>query len=119
MLTQKMLYSKQKRRDHMRIIADILDITQEGVLKTQIMYRASLSFTQLNAYVTYLIEHNLIIQSSQDGKDIYLITAKGRAFLRCHRKLILLLKNSSKTKKVASPLETSILAACERQRQLA
>lgn len=118
MLIQNMQYSKQKRRDHLRIIADILDITQEGVLKTKIMYRASLSFTQLNAYVTYLLEHNLIIQSRQDGKDLYLITAKGRDFLRCHRKLTLLLKNSSKTK-AASPLEASILAACERQRQLA
>jgi hypothetical protein len=33
--------SKQKRRDKLYIIAEILEIAKEGVLKTQIMYRAN------------------------------------------------------------------------------
>ena len=40
-----------KRRDRLYIIAEILEIAREGTLKTQVMYRANLSFTQLNDYL--------------------------------------------------------------------
>ena len=51
---------KQKRRDRINVIANILGISKDGVLKTQIMYRANLSFTQLNAYVAFLLSNGLI-----------------------------------------------------------
>jgi predicted transcriptional regulator len=38
---------KTKRRDKLSIIAEILEIAKNGTLKTQIMYRANLSFAQL------------------------------------------------------------------------
>ena len=42
------------------IMADIIEIAREGTLKTQIMYKANLSFTQLNNYVAFLLNNNLI-----------------------------------------------------------
>lgn len=42
-----------KRRDKLDIMAEILDITREETLKTQVMYRANLSFTQLNNYLIH------------------------------------------------------------------
>ena len=49
-----------KRRDKLYIIAEILEIAKEGILKTQIMYRANLSFTQLNEYLKFMLKINLL-----------------------------------------------------------
>ncbi len=89
---------KQKRRDHLCIIADMLDTARHGALKTQIMYKANLSFTQLNEYLDFLVTNNLIIQTTSEGKEIYLITRKGSDFLRKHIELTRMLNNNSNAK---------------------
>ncbi|MBS7621480.1 hypothetical protein KEJ32_05145, partial [Candidatus Bathyarchaeota archaeon] len=61
----------QKRRDKLYIIAEILDIAKDGVLKTQIMYRANLSFTQLNDYLEFMLKVNLIDRIVERDKEIY------------------------------------------------
>ena len=73
------------------IMAQILDITKEGTLKTQIMYRANLSFTQLNAYLQFMLLNNLIAHRTREGKEVYCITAKGLNFLQMHTELLELL----------------------------
>lgn len=45
-----MIQSPSKRRDKIDIIAEITNIAKDGALKTQIMYKANLSFSQLNIY---------------------------------------------------------------------
>lgn len=82
-----MLETKQRRRDQLSIIASMLEITHESVLKTQIMYRANLSFLQLNDYLAVLFHNGLIFQSNVDGKEVYNITAKGLGFLKRYREL--------------------------------
>lgn len=72
----------KKRRDKISIIAEILEISKNGTLKTQIMYRANLSFAQLNDYLKFLINTDLLKQISDDGKDVYFATAKGLDFLK-------------------------------------
>ena len=57
-------------------MADILEIAKEGTLKTQIMYKANLSFTQLNDYLKFMLYNNLITQTNHDGKEVYVITEK-------------------------------------------
>jgi predicted transcriptional regulator len=79
--------AKQKRRDQLSIIANILDITQPGLRKTQIMYRANLSFWQLNEYLTFLQKNELISQTIVEGKEVYKVTPKGLGFLKRHREL--------------------------------
>ena len=53
------------------IMADIMEIAREGALKTQIMYKANLSFTQLNNYIAFLLDKNLITPTDllMAGKD--------------------------------------------------
>ena len=87
--------SKQHRRDQLGIIANILENTlqSQGLLKTQIMYRANLSFWQLNEYLKFLLETDLITQTNVEGREVYLITAKGLGFLRRHRELKKMLDN--------------------------
>jgi predicted transcriptional regulator len=59
----------------------------QGLLKTQIMYRANLSFLQLNEYLPFLLETGLITQTTVEGREVYTVTAKGLGFLRRHREL--------------------------------
>ncbi|MEM2995214.1 MAG: winged helix-turn-helix domain-containing protein [Candidatus Bathyarchaeia archaeon] len=84
-----------KRRDKLYIIAEILEIAEEGTLKTQIMYRANLSFTQLNHYLRFMVKLNLLDKICENGKEIYKTTEKGLNFLRRYRELTELLKTEN------------------------
>ncbi len=90
-------------------MADIIEIAKEGTLKTQIMYKANLSFTQLNSYLTFLLENNLITHTIYDGREGYVITEQGKDFLQKHSELIQMLESHGGTKKIAfspaSPLK--------------
>jgi len=81
-----------KRRDKLYIIAEILEIAKEGTLKTQIMYRANLSFTQLNDYLRFLLKINLLDKVVQNDKEVYKATEKGMDFLLRYREITELLK---------------------------
>ena len=88
-------------------MADIIEITKEGTLKTQIMYKANLSFTQLTEYLTFMLNNNLIATTIFDGREGYVVTEQGLDFLQTHSELIHMLKNSP-TKKVASTSQDSL-----------
>ena len=81
-----------KRRDRLFIIAEILDIAKDGSLKTQIMYRANLSFTQLNDYLKFMLKINLLEKVFQNDKDTYRATDKGLDFLQRYHEITELIK---------------------------
>jgi len=85
----------RKRRDKLYIISEILEIAKDGVLKTQIMYRANLSFTQLNDYLGFLLEIHLLEKIRRNGKDIYRSTEKGLDFLERYHQIAELLRNEN------------------------
>ena len=82
---------KTKRRDKLSIIAEILEIAKNGTLKTQIMYRANLSFAQLSEYLTFMKNADLL-QQYNTGKDVYVTTEKGKDFFERHGELSKLLE---------------------------
>lgn len=82
-----------KRRDRLFIIAEILRIAQDGCLKTQIMYRANLSFAQLNEYLSYLIKMDLLKVQYQNKKKIYLTTINGEKYLEKYGDISVILGN--------------------------
>jgi len=82
-----------KRRDKLYIVAEILEIARDGSLKTQIMYRANLSFTQLNDYLRFMLKINLLERVLQNDREIYRATAKGLDFLQRYREINELLKS--------------------------
>jgi len=84
-----------KRRDKLYIIAEILEIAKDGTLKTQIMYRANLSFTQLNDYLSFMLKLNLLNKSLVNDKEIYKATDKGLDFLQRYREITELLKTEN------------------------
>ena len=87
-----------KRRDKLSIIAEILEISKEGTLKTQIMYKANLSFAQLNDYLKFMQKTSLLSKFRANGKDVYTATDKGVDFLQRHFELTELLKEEEKGK---------------------
>jgi predicted transcriptional regulator len=101
------LANKTKRRDQFGIIAKILEITKKGARKTQIMYKANLSFTQLNEYLPYLLNKKLISLTSNGDGEIYVITKQGIDFLKRHNELIQLLKTCNTNQKNA--IQTRII----------
>ena len=78
---------QRKRRDRLQIMAEILEIAKNGSLKTQIMYRANLSFAQLNEYLNFLLEVKLLEAINQGGKGMYRTTMKGTEFLQNYFKI--------------------------------
>jgi len=83
----------RKRRDKLYIMSEILEIAKDGALKTQIMYRANLSFTQLNDYLGFMLEIHLLEKIRQNGKAIYRSTEKGLDFLERYHHIAELLRN--------------------------
>jgi len=77
----------RKRRDRLYIMAEVLEIARNGSLKTQIMYRANLSFAQLNEYLGVLLEVSLLEEINEDGKGVYRTTQKGITFLQNYYKI--------------------------------
>jgi len=85
--------SSSKRRDKLYIIAEILEISREGTLKTQIMYRANLSFTQLNDYLEFMLRIALLDKNRENDKEVYRATGKGMDFLQRYREITELLRS--------------------------
>lgn len=80
-------------------MANIIEIAKEGTLKTQIMYKANLSFTQLNNYISFLISANMITPTIFDGREGYIVTEQGLDFLQKHNEIVRLLKTSGSDRK--------------------
>ena len=74
----------RKRRDRSGIMAEILEVARDGVLKTQIMYRANLSFAQLNEYLSLLSDLNLLEAANTSKRTIYKTTEKGLRYLQSY-----------------------------------
>lgn len=103
-----MLDGYTKRRDQLSIIANILDSAREGTRKTQIMYRANLSFTQLNEYITFLSDQGLIRHHKVKEKEIYIATVKGVLFAQMYHELLDMIKTQPKPNE-KSPLVTELV----------
>jgi predicted transcriptional regulator len=88
-----LLEVKSKRRDRLSVVASIIETARLGILKTQIMYKANLSFTQLDYYIVSL-SHKGLIAHYFEGHDMYKATKKGLKFLEQYRELVKLLDES-------------------------
>jgi len=66
-------------RGKLDIIADILNVASRSARKTQIMFKANLSYKLLQKYLGEIMEAALI--DFEDEKQCYILTAKGEEFL--------------------------------------
>lgn len=86
-MIQDLIGNTSRRRDRFYIMAEILEITLDGALKTQVMYKANLSFAQVNTYLALLLNLNLIETVKSTGKTAYKTTRKGMRYLHRYREI--------------------------------
>jgi predicted transcriptional regulator len=70
-------------RDRLDIIADILFVVSQNAKKTQIMYRANLSYRLLTRYLAEIIEASFV--RFERKERCYVLTSKGREFLEKYK----------------------------------
>lgn len=75
-----------RRRDRHDIVAEILKTAREGKIKTHIMYKAKLSYSQINTYLQLLVdkgflENNTVMRKRQ-SITLYKTTPKGVHFIQ-------------------------------------
>ena len=74
-----------KRRDRHEIIAEILRTAKEGKIKTHIMYKAKLSYAQINEYIPALVANgfleNTTIKHKKAHRRVFKTTQKGMKFI--------------------------------------
>jgi len=72
-----------RRRSNIEIIADMLRVGENGAGKTEIMYSANMSYTQIQKYLGFLLSHGFI-NKVEIGNPVvtYQVTDKGIELLR-------------------------------------
>lgn len=86
-----------KYRSRTDIVADILESANgANVTKTKIMYKAFLSFAQLQEYVSLLLQNGLLEYHSHNQS--YRTTEKGMHFLKMYQHIDHYIANPAKAK---------------------
>jgi predicted transcriptional regulator len=85
-----MIHEEKRRRSKLDIIIDILESAQEGVRKSRIAGLANLNYKYVMKYVDGLVRHGLL---DEEGEGIYVVTAKGRAFMSDYDEIMDVVKN--------------------------
>jgi predicted transcriptional regulator len=71
----------ERRRCSIEVISDILRLGEAG--KTEIMYSANMSYSQLHNYLNYLLEMELIHKTTRANESVtYRVTPKGLRLLK-------------------------------------
>jgi predicted transcriptional regulator len=72
-----------RRRSNIQIIRDMLKVGENGAGKTEIMYSANMSYTQIQKYLRFLIIHGFIDKVEVGNPVVtYRVTPKGLSLLK-------------------------------------
>jgi predicted transcriptional regulator len=72
---------RKRERDRLGIVAEILEMARVGALKSNIMWKAGLSYLMLNGYLKLMMDTKLLDRQSLGEKVLFKTTAKGLKFL--------------------------------------
>ncbi|MGA2626719.1 MAG: winged helix-turn-helix domain-containing protein [Candidatus Bathyarchaeia archaeon] len=85
------MYALEQRpisnRTRVEILASILKVAGEQTLKTHIMYKANLSYRQLEKYLDFLETRGLIARTFEDNVILFHVTEKGLEFLKDYARI--------------------------------
>jgi predicted transcriptional regulator len=72
-----------QRRSNIEIIGDMLRVGENGAGKTEIMYSANMSYSQLQKYLNFLISHGFIDRVEVGNPVVtYRVTESGLSLLK-------------------------------------
>ena len=72
-----------RRRSDLEIIADMLKVGENGAGKTEIMYSANMSYSQIQKYLGYLMAQGLIDKMKMGNPSVtYQVTDSGLKLLQ-------------------------------------
>ena len=72
-----------RRRSNIEIIADMLRVGENGAGKTEIMYSANMSYSQIQKYLDYLVNQGFINKVNMDNTMVaYQVTDSGFQLLK-------------------------------------
>jgi len=82
-----------RRRSNIEIIADMLRVGENGAGKTEIMYTANMSYSQIQKYLQYLVSQGFITRMNIDNTLIaYQVTQTGMKLLKAIDTLMAMLE---------------------------
>jgi predicted transcriptional regulator len=82
---------RKRERDRIAIVAEILEMARGGVLKSNIMWRAGLSYDMLNGYLRLMMNAKLLDKVPMKKKVVFKSTERGMKFLyHCRESMELL-----------------------------
>jgi len=86
-----------QRRSNIEIIADMLRVGENGAGKTEIMYTANMSYSQIQKYLQYLVNQGFINKVNIDNTMVaYQVTDTGLKLLRTIDTLMEMMKAAPK-----------------------
>ena len=72
-----------RRRSNIEIIADMLRVGENGAGKTEIMYSANMSYSQIQKYLEYLVNQGFVNKVNMDNTMVaYQVTGNGLKLLK-------------------------------------
>jgi predicted transcriptional regulator len=82
-----------RRRSDIKIIADMLRVGEKGAGKTEIMYSANMSYSQIQKYLDYLVNQGFVHKVNIDNTMIaYQVTDSGLKLLRAIDNLVAMME---------------------------
>ena len=85
------MYALEQRpvanRTRVEILANILKVAGDHTLKTHIMYKANLSYRQLEKYLNFLETNGLLARTFEDNVMLFHVTEKGLEFLKDYARI--------------------------------
>jgi predicted transcriptional regulator len=76
-------------RTSMQIVSDLLTVTeqsgQNGINVTSLLTKANLSHSRLGKFLNNLTGAGLINRIEFDGKNVFVITSKGRQYMESYK----------------------------------
>ncbi len=83
-----------RRRSNIEIIADMLRVGENGAGKTEIMYTANMSYSQIQKYLEYLVNQGFVNKVNMDNTLVaYQVTDSGFKLLKAIDTLMAMLEN--------------------------
>lgn len=86
-----MLYAIEQKpvsnRTKVEILASILRVASNRTLKTHIMYKANLSFRQLERYLNVLETNGMLARTIVNDTLMFQVTEKGTEFLKDYARI--------------------------------